>query len=237
MQYIPIKTRILVPPQDDLYSALDESLLDLWEEDLVLITSKVVGIHQGRCVKQSEVSKEDLVKQEADYLLNDVDSPFPITLKYGGFSVAGGIDASNSGEYYSLLPERPFEAAEELWKHLTSKHQITKLGVVITDSYVKPMRAGVVGTSIGWWGFHPVENHRGKLDLFGHKIKYSMTNIVDSVSAGSAAVCGESNESTPAVIVRGVPKVEFTELDTRHEILKGKKEDLYYPLLRPFYGD
>lgn len=237
MEFTAIKTRRLEPPQDDLFSVLDESLTDVREEDIILITSKVVGIHQGRCVKQTEASKEELVKQEADYLLNEVDSLFPITIKYGSFSVAGGIDASNSGEYYSLLPERPFEAAEDFWKYLRDKHGVKKLGLVITDSYVKPMRAGVVGTSIGWWGLHPVENHRGKEDLFGNKMKYSMTNIVDSLAAGSAAVCGESGESTPIVVVRNVPNVEFTELDTRHEILKGKKEDLYYPLLKPFYGD
>ena len=235
MQYIPVKTRTMQPPQDDLFALLNESLTDVQERDVILITSKVVGIHQGRCVPIDGTDKIELIKQEADYLFDDVDSPFPITLKYNGFSVAGGIDASNSGDYYSLLPERPYDAAEAIWQHLRTQFSVSEVGVVITDSFVQPMRAGVVGTTIGFWGLHPVESHRGKEDLFGNKIKFSATNIVDSLAAGSAAVSGESGESTPVIIVRDVPNVDFTSHDTRHELLKGKREDIYYPLLRPFY--
>lgn len=47
---IPIKTRALVPPRDDLWDAFDPALPPLQDGDVVAITSKVVAIHQGRCV-------------------------------------------------------------------------------------------------------------------------------------------------------------------------------------------
>ncbi|MAZ29887.1 hypothetical protein CL655_01255 [bacterium] len=234
MQFFPIKTRRLNPPRDDVLEVLTESLDEVHDGDIVLVTSKVVGIHQGRCVHKDQAERNELVAQEADYVLEGVDTMFPITLKYQNFSVAGGIDASNCGEYYSLLPERPFEAAEEIWRHIRQTTGVTQLGVVITDSYVKPMRAGVVGYAISWWGLHPVESHRGKLDVFGEPLKFSSTNIVDALAAGSAAVCGEAGESTPLVIVRDVPNVTFTRTDTRHEMFKARQDDIYYPLLKHF---
>ena len=47
--FTPIKTRLVHPPKDDIYDILD-SLPALEEKDIVFITSKILGIHQGRCV-------------------------------------------------------------------------------------------------------------------------------------------------------------------------------------------
>src|SRR5579864_2495277 len=59
---IPVKTRALLPPRDDLWDALDPVLPPLQEGDVVAITSKVVAIHQGRCVRVDAVAdKEELV--------------------------------------------------------------------------------------------------------------------------------------------------------------------------------
>lgn len=57
---VPVKTRALLPPQDDLWDALDPALPRLQDGDVVAITSKVVAIHQGRCVAADTIAdKED----------------------------------------------------------------------------------------------------------------------------------------------------------------------------------
>ena len=67
MKFIPIKTRAILPPEDDIYTVLDESLPLLREGDILFITSKVLAIHQGRCVKiKPGVHKECLIRREAD---------------------------------------------------------------------------------------------------------------------------------------------------------------------------
>ena len=48
---------------------------------------------------------------------------------------------------------------------------------------------------------------------------------------------GEADESTPFIIVRNVPNLEFTKVDTRHEVFRAPKEDIFYPLLKPFYDN
>ena len=237
MHYIPIKTRVLKPPKDDLYAVLDESLTSVQEGDLILITSKVVAIHQGRCVPVDSIEKKDLVKKEAEFWIEGLPKyeQSPLAIKYGALFFAAGIDESNSDGHYILLPEKPFETAKEIWRYLCQKHDIRNLGVIITDSRSEPLRTGCTGISIGFWGFHPTNQHVGKKDLFGYTMQYSSTSIADSVSAGAAAVSGETTECTPIVIARDVPNVRFTETDTRDEMLIPYEDDIYYPLLKKFY--
>lgn len=148
---------------------------------------------------------------------------------------AAGIDESNANGHYVLLPKKPFDVAEEIWKYLKAKHKVENVGVIITDSHSQPLRIGAIGISIAWWGFTPIESHKMKKDLFGRPIHFSVTNIVDALSAGATVVCGETDESTPIVIAREVPNITFTKSDTRHEVFRSEKEDIYYPLLKPFY--
>ena len=237
MHYIPIKTRVMQPPQDDLYAVLEESLTNVQNGDIVLITSKVVAIHQGRSCLVATTDKQSLVRSEAEAWIEGhtdyVSSP--LCIKYGALFYGAGIDASNSGEYYTLLPADPYLAATELHTWLCQHFGITDVGVVITDSHSLPLRRGVLSISIGCHGFIPVDSHVGKRDLFGRLLQFSATNIADAVAAGATAVCGEADESTPIVIARDVPNVTFTTRDISEDILIPAEEDIYEPLLRPFY--
>ena len=67
MKFIPIHTRPLLPPQDNLYEVLAESLPSLREGDILCITSKVLAIHQGRCIPAPTPGEKDrIVLREAD---------------------------------------------------------------------------------------------------------------------------------------------------------------------------
>src|SRR3989344_9536240 len=67
MEFITVKTRVFQPPKDDFYDLLDSSLPRLREGDVLIITSKVLAIHQGRCLKiDPGVDKDKLIKLEAD---------------------------------------------------------------------------------------------------------------------------------------------------------------------------
>ena len=228
----------MTPPKDDLFQLFDEHLADIREGDIVLVTSKVVSIHQGRCVPFREgISKRTLVEREAEYLFDGQTkySNSPLAIKYGALFYGAGIDESNANNHYILLPEKPYDFAFEIWKYLRAKHGIQNVGVIITDSHSLPLRRGCVSISIGLWGFHPIEHHAGKKDLFGRTLQISSTNIADALSAGVTVVTGETNECLPISIARGVPNVVFTPHDTRHEILIPPEDDIYYPLLKPFF--
>jgi len=239
MEMIPIQTDVLRPPKDDLTRVLKQSLTNVQEKDIILITSKVVSIHQGDCVPAGEVEKEVLVMKEAEAHIPSEHPAYssPLTIKHHALFFASGIDESNGNGHYILLPKDPFAAAQNLWRFIRNCFGVHDVGVIITDSHSLPLRYGVMGVSIAFCGFQPVVSHKGKRDLFGREIRLSSTNIVDGLAAAGGVVCGECDETTPVVIARGVPGVVFTENDTREELLIPPQEDLYYPLLKKFYGD
>ena len=69
MEIIPIKTRILQPPNDNLMTALIDALPELKEGDIIVVSSKVVAIDEGRTVPVEGSDKQALARQEADYVI------------------------------------------------------------------------------------------------------------------------------------------------------------------------
>lgn len=238
MHVISIKTRIMLPPQDDLWELLDNSLPKLRERDVVVVTSKIVSIGEGRCVSiGTSEEKRELIEKEAEYLARFKESRRSV-FSVKGHTVVGsaGIDESNGNGYWTLWPEDPFKSARGIWAHLRKKHTMDKLGVIITDSTSPPMRLGCTGISIGFFGFHPLLRYIGKPDIFGRKFKFERANLVDGIAAAAVVAMGEGNEQTPLAIIRDLPHLRFAPYDTSRELLIRPKEDIYYPLFKPLYA-
>lgn len=234
MQYIPIKTRKVLPPKDDLLAVFDESLTELKEKDIVVVSSKVVAIHEGNCIKIGEVDKKVLVEQEAELLIPRDYWPSPMTVKANAFIGTAGIDESNADGHYILLPKEPFKSAEYIYRYLKEKFGLTELGVVISDSHSTLLRRGAIGVSIGYWGFDPLINCVGKKDLFGREMKIEVVNLVDGVVAGANVVMGETNECQPIVIARDVPNVTFSDAANNEDHLVKFEEDTFRVLYERF---
>lgn len=237
MQFKTIKTRKILPPKDDLYEVLEKYLPPLKEGDVLLITSKVVGIHQGRCIPLSEVpDKDELIRQEAEkYLERDFTARYPVmlTIKHHTLVAAAGIDESNGNGYYVLWTENIQKTAEEIWNHVRKVRQIKNLGIIITDSHSLPLRWGVLGVAIGYFGFHPTKDLRGTFDIFGRKLTMTRQNIPDALAAFGVMLMGESNECTPLLLVRGI-KLEFTSRDSSEPFWIEPKDDMYRQMLAVF---
>ena len=238
MQFIPIKTRKFLPPKDNLYKLLDEFLPSLQEKDILLISSKIVAIHQGQTVKINPKlpplqQKIDLIKKEADtYFKNN---PHSLTIKDQTLTPYAGIDRSNANNHYVLWPKKPNQAAKKIWQYLRTKHQLKDLGIIIIDSFCLPLRWGHMGISIGFYGFHPNKEYSDKKDIFNHKIVQGNSNIIDGLSAISGVLIGEGNEQTPLLLARNFNSVKFTTKDTSHELKIPKNQsDFYTPLLKAF---
>lgn len=225
------------PPQDDLYQVLDESLPKLEEGNVLVVSSKVVAIHQGRCVAIDDVDdKEDLVRKEADHYWK-VENDFKdrLTVKYHTFVSAAGIDESNGDGYYVLLPKDPFGMAKEIRSYLKDRHKLNNFGVIITDSYSLPFRYGAMSISIGFWGLEPLRHYEGKRDLFGRQFKYERNNMIDALAAASTTEMGEGKECSPLVIISDVSGLRFSDKSMKEDFLIPPQEDIYYPLLKPLY--
>lgn len=233
MKVTPIKTEKIVPGKN-LFTLLDESLPKLNGEEVVVITSKIVAICQGRVVKNDgKITKHDLMIKEADFYLPEeyVDYGIYMTIKNNMVVASAGIDESNGGGYFVLWPENIQKTTNEIWEHLRKKHDVKNLGVVISDSKIIPMRKGTSGVGLSWCGFEPLRNYIGTPDIFGHNLRVTKANVVDGIAASAVLNTGEGSEQTPLAVVSEVTNVNFVDrIPTEEEIneMSIKPEDDVY---------
>jgi dihydrofolate synthase / folylpolyglutamate synthase len=236
----PVKTRPLIPPQDDLLSVIKQSLLryKLKEKSIIVITSKVVSIFKGDCIKISQIKDKDkLIKQEADLYIDRKkvakDYDVMLTIKNNILIPTSGIDESNANGYYILWPKKPFECAKEIYDFIKKEFKLKDLGIIISDSHTTPLRIGIMGIGIAYYGFNPLRDYRNKKDIFGRKLKMSQTNIVDSLSASAVYEMGEGAEQTPIAIIEDAGDIKFTSKKLNKDPLRiDINKDIYSPFLK-----
>jgi dihydrofolate synthase / folylpolyglutamate synthase len=238
MRFIPIKTRPFLPPRDNIYPILDESLPKLRDGDVLFITSKVLAIHQGRCVKITpSVKKDELIKKEADRYAHSHLKTWKnlyLTVKDHTLIANAGIDESNANGYYILWPRRPSSLAKEIHSYLTKKFRIKNLAIIVTDSHILPLRQGTLGVSVGFFGMEPLYDYRGKPDIFGRLLKHTTKNVVDALSTMAVLLMGEGAEQTPLLLLRGAKFITFTDKATYRKSVVAPHNDLYSPFWRTF---
>jgi|SRR3989344_631420 len=233
MQLIPVKTRVIRPPKDDIYDVLDK--LQLREKDILIITSKILSIHQGRCVKKTKNLKQrDLAQTEADAYLPGSGPYSFLTIKHRAILSSAGVDTKNSGGYFILPPIKPALSAQKIWQRIRKKHRLKNLGVIITDSHSVPLRLGTVGISLGHFGIEPLVDYTGQPSVFGNELNVSRSNAVDALAAAATFIMGEGNQKNPIVIVRNIRSITFNSKDTRSKLFPDKQSDMFAPLLKLF---
>jgi putative folate metabolism gamma-glutamate ligase len=197
---------------DQLFAVFDKYLPRLKEKDVVVITSKIIAICQGRVVKNDgKITKDELVKKEANLLMPTKYVRFGVhlTIKDNIMIGSAGIDESNGNNYFVLWPKDLRKTTDEIWRYLREKHKLKSLGVIISDSHSSPFRRGAIGFGISWCGFKPLRNYIGKSDVFGRKLKVEQQDIIDSLAAAAVLIMGEGNEQTPLAVVNELSEVEF----------------------------
>ena len=233
-----IRTKKVVPG-DSLYTLLDSSLAPVKEKDIIAVTSKIVSICEGSAdPDNSEENKRKQIHREAEQYIEDRRSlryGVTLSIKESILIANAGIDESNGNGNLILWPKNPHASAAQIWTYLKKKFKLNKLGVILTDSHLSPLRWGTRGIGLSWCGFQPLTNYIGKPDIFDRNLRVTKRNTLDGLAAAAVVVMGEGNEQTPLALIRDVPFVEFTKNPpTEREIKKLKfsiEEDIYSPLL------
>lgn len=242
MNIEPIKTSRMIPPKDNLWELLQIVVPKLKENMIVAVASKIVSIGQGRTVSVDKVADKDrLIIKEADKYLPRELTPggwVMHTIKNNLLIPTSGIDESNAKDHYILWPKEVDLWAKKICKFLKAKSKVKNLGVVIADSHSIPFRRGIVGISLAHVGFISLIDYKDKKDLFGRKLKFSQSNIPDSLAAAAVLAMGEGNEGTPVALISDLPKgvkfVQRTPQKPKQDYLNFKvpqQYDLYKPFL------
>jgi coenzyme F420-0:L-glutamate ligase len=242
----------LVKPGDDLIRVVLQCMrkqgLELLDNDVLALSSKIVSFAEGRLAKLSDVEPSrkakllakkyalapafaELILREADRVVGGV-AKAVLTLNNGVFTVNAGIDNKNAPEGFVVLwPKNPQRQAERIRREILRRTN-KLVGVLIVDSTVVPLRMGTRGLAIAVAGFEPVKDYRRTRDLFRKEIIMTLHAVADDLASAAHSVMGESVERTPAAIVRGAP-VTFTDKVNAETMKIAFKECVYMGLPKP----
>jgi dihydrofolate synthase / folylpolyglutamate synthase len=223
----PIKTRIF-KENEDLIDFIRKHVPKLPERSILAVTSKIVALSEGRTAALgSEREKVALIKRESQWAMKT--KYVWLTIRDGVVMASAGIDESNGSGKYILLPKDSFKSAMSLRRRLQKIYRVKKLGVVITDSRLMPLRAGIVGVALGIAGFKGIKDYRKEKDIFGRPFHFSKTDIADSIATAAVLTMGEGDERCPLALIENAP-VEFADRVSKDELRVDIAEDIYRPL-------
>lgn len=229
MKIKAIKT-VIFKPQDNLLNFIEKYFPVFKENSILVITSKIVALSEGRLVKYIDAkNKLKIIKQESDVVIKT--KYVYLTIKDGEAMANAGIDESNADGHLILLPTDSFKSAAKIRKYFCTKHKLKNFGVIITDSRCLPLRAGVVGVAIGYAGFEGLKKYQGKVDIFKRPFVYERIDVVDSLATAAVLCMGEGDEKKPLALINEAP-VKYNQRVNRKELKIDIKEDMYGPLFR-----
>jgi coenzyme F420-0:L-glutamate ligase len=226
MKVSAIKTR-LFKEREALERFIAQHIPKLKNGSILAVTSKIIALSEGRTANGKDEAK--LIRIESDWVMPTRYGS--LTLKDGLLMWNAGIDESNAKGKIVLLPKDSFTAATKLRSALKKYYHIKKLGIVITDSRIMPLRAGVVGVALGYAGFKGLRDYRGKKDLFGRKLKFTQTDVADSLATAATLAMGEGSERRPLAIITDAP-VAFSGKINKNELRISLEDDMYRPLFK-----
>jgi coenzyme F420-0:L-glutamate ligase len=233
MKITPIKTRIF-KENEDVISFVLKYVKKISENSVLVVTSKIVALSEGRTIEidtkmDHDKFRDKIIKAESQFMLRTKYTW--LTIKDGVLMSSAGVDESNADGKMVLLPKDSFKSAEFIRKKLCKKFKIKNLGILITDSRLLPLRAGVVGVALGYAGFKGVRDYRGTPDIFGRILKLSRTDVADSLATSAVLEMGEGREQQPLALITEA-NIDFVEKINKKELYIDPKEDIYGPFFK-----
>jgi coenzyme F420-0:L-glutamate ligase / coenzyme F420-1:gamma-L-glutamate ligase len=193
-----------ISPGDDLGALIADAIsadgLELRDDDILVVTSKIVSKAEGRVVTSS---RDDAIEAETVRVVARRGATTIVQTRHGLVMAAAGVDASNTAPgTVVLLPMDPDESARKLRKALRARTG-ARLGMVVTDTMGRPWRAGQTDTAVGAAGVLPTRDHRGEPDAFGNTLEVTIAAVADEIAATGDLVKGKALQ-IPVALVRGL---------------------------------
>jgi coenzyme F420-0:L-glutamate ligase/coenzyme F420-1:gamma-L-glutamate ligase len=241
-----------VKPGDDLAALLVDAwttTLDAEPElaprdgDVVVVTQKVVSKAEGRIVDlrgieprpeaiafaerfDRDARQVEVVLREAAEVLRMERGVIVCRTHHGFVCANAGIDASNVGEAetVTLLPVDPDASARAIRDRLRDAFGVAP-GVVVSDSFGRPWRWGIVDVALGAAGFGALDDQRGRPDAAGRIMRSTIVAVADEIASAAELASGKTS-AKPFVLVRGatVPQREGSVVA---EVVMPREADLF----------
>jgi len=233
----------IVQPGDDLsqlmLTALHNAAIRLQDNDVLVITSKIVSKAEGRFLDLRTVTPSaraievgaqtgkdprlvEVIFAESTDISRMRMGVLIVRHKLGFTSANAGIDHSNVGpngeDWVLLLPVDPDASAQRI-RAAIQVATGASVGIVVSDTHGRPFRFGNTGVAVGVAGLPALLDLRGRPDLFGRVLQATDIALADEIAAAADLLSGQAAEGLPVTLVRGL----------RFPPLEGKATDLVRP--------
>lgn len=226
LRIIPISLADEIQPGDSLAEKLLQGLrqrnLAFEPGDILVVKHKIVSKSEGRIVDLATIKPSaqsiawakkykldarviELARRESRAVIRRKNGVFITETRHGFICANSGVDVSNvdGGRHALLLPIDPDRSARRLHREL-KKQSGLDIPVLITDTFGRPWREGLVDFCVGIAGMKPLRDDRGRRDPHGYTLHASLEALADELACAATLVCGKLNR-TPACIIRGFP--------------------------------
>ncbi|MEV0258077.1 coenzyme F420-0:L-glutamate ligase [Streptomyces sp. NPDC050732] len=189
---------------DDLAKLIAAAEPTLADGDVVLVTSKIVSKAEGRIVEAAD--REAAIDEETVRVVARRGPLRIVENRQGLVMAAAGVDASNTpAGTVLLLPTDPDASARAVREGLRGALGVD-VGVIVTDTFGRPWRAGLTDVAIGAAGVRVLDDLRGGEDAYGNPLSATVVATADELAAAGDLVKGKA-AGLPVAVVRGLPHV------------------------------
>ncbi len=208
LQIIPVAGIPEVESGDDLASMIlsgfSSSNVTLEDHDVVVVTHKVVSKAEGRIERVADDrAYRALAEREARAVLRRRGDLVITQTRHGFICANAGVDRSNVEDGWAvLLPVDPDRSAHRIRVRLERASGVS-LAVVVTDTFGRPWRRGLVDVAIGVSGLPAILDLKGETDAGGRVMNVTEIAVVDEIAAAADLVMGKS-DGIPVAVVRGL---------------------------------
>jgi coenzyme F420-0:L-glutamate ligase / coenzyme F420-1:gamma-L-glutamate ligase len=215
-----------VTPGDDLTAMIlagcQAQGTALEQGDVLVVTQKIVSKAEGQLVNLEEITPSPLAVEYSRHWGKDprhteivlresarivrMDRGIIISETYHGFVCANaGVDASNvpGEQIVALLPKDPDASAARI-RYAIKGQTGLDIPVIVSDSFGRPWRLGIINIAIGVSGLAPLKDYRGQDDPFGYRMSATVIAVADEIASAAELAMGKV-EACPVAIVRGYP--------------------------------
>jgi coenzyme F420-0:L-glutamate ligase / coenzyme F420-1:gamma-L-glutamate ligase len=228
LRIIPVPGVPEVRPGDDL-GGMIAGAADLADGDVVVVTQKVVSKAENQLVAvdpDDPDSHRPIAERESVRILRRRGQLIISETRHGFVCANAGVDRSNVDDgWVALLPEDSDRSARRIRDRIRALAGV-EVGVIVSDTFGRPWRRGLVDVAIGSAGVAPVLDLRGSTDAGGRELQVTEVALVDELAAAAELVMGKSS-GIAAAIVRGLDPSWLRPGSVREEIVRPAHEDLF----------
>jgi len=144
--------------------------------------------------------------------------------EHGFICANAGVDTSNvAAGIVTLLPKDPDGSAQRIRSSLEIALGV-RIAVIVSDTFGRPWRDGLVNVALGVSGIAPLIDYRGQNDSHGNSLKVTVIATADELASAAELVMKKS-AGIPAVIIRGF---DYESRDSSgRELLRAAELDLF----------